>query len=87
MAFMSKALRIAAVLTFSFLTANDGQATKVGTATCTSILWFAWGDASLDAAMKNGGITKIHHVDWNAFNILGIIFAQDIFCFWMLDYL
>ena len=55
-------------------TANGGQAPKVGTSTCTSVLTlFAWGDASIDAAMKNGGITKVHHVDWDVSNVLGII--------------
>jgi hypothetical protein len=54
--------------------ANGGQATKVGTSTCTSVLTlFAWGDASIDAAMKNRGITKVHHVDWDVSNVLGII--------------
>ena len=45
---------------------------KVGTATCTS--WFGvyvTGDVSIDAAMKNGKITKVHHVDWRVKNIIG----------------
>lgn len=47
---------------------------KVGTAECTSILGLvATGDASIETAMKNGGITKVSHVDWDAKNILGII--------------
>jgi len=47
---------------------------KVGTAECMSVLGLvATGDASIEAAMKNGGITKINHVDWEAKNILGII--------------
>ncbi len=33
----------------------------------------AIGDASIEAAKKNGGITKVHHVDWAVENILGII--------------
>jgi len=46
---------------------------KVGTSMCTSVLGLvATGDASLETAMKNGGITKIHHVDWDAKNILGV---------------
>lgn len=53
---------------------SDGQSLKVGTAECTSILgWVATGDASYEAAMKNGGITKVNHADWEAKNILGII--------------
>jgi hypothetical protein len=33
---------------------------------------FATGDASITAAATNGGITKIHHVDHETLNILGI---------------
>ena len=52
----------------------QGAKVKVGTAECTSILALvAMGDASIEAAAKNGGITKIHSVDWEANNILGII--------------
>jgi hypothetical protein len=52
-------------------TASSKQ--KVGVSMCTSILGLvATGDASIEAAMKNGGITKIQHVDWNAKNILGL---------------
>jgi hypothetical protein len=53
---------------------SDAKAMKTGTATCTSILgWVATGDASFEAAMRNGGITKVSHADWDAENILGII--------------
>ncbi|MBN2056566.1 TRL-like family protein [bacterium] len=46
---------------------------KVGTAQCTSILGLvATGDASIETAAKNGGITKIHHVDFHSTNLLGI---------------
>ena len=52
----------------------SGKATKVGTAECMSVLGLvATGDASIEAAKKNGNITKVHHVDWYAQNILGII--------------
>jgi hypothetical protein len=52
---------------------NGTSASKVGTATCSSILgWIAMGDASIDAAMKAGGITKLHHVDFHATQILGL---------------
>ncbi len=55
-------------------TANSGVATKVGTSQCTSILGaVAIGDASIEAAKKNGSITKVHHVDYSVKNILGII--------------
>jgi hypothetical protein len=56
------------------VTSNNGKATKVGVAECTSLLSLvATGDASIEAAKKQGGITKVYHVDWDARNILGII--------------
>lgn len=45
---------------------------KSGTAQATAIIGIATGDASIEAAMKNGGITKVHHVDAQVKNILGI---------------
>jgi hypothetical protein len=53
-------------------TSNPGYS-KVGTATAESFLGaIAVGDASIEAAMKDGGITKVHHVDYESKNILGI---------------
>jgi hypothetical protein len=38
---------------------------KMGTSSCTSYLWLvSVGDCSTKAAMDNGSITKVHHVDW-----------------------
>ena len=52
---------------------NDVKPEKVGVAECTSILGLiAQGDASISTAMKNGGITKVHHVDFESKSILGI---------------
>ena len=46
---------------------------KVGRATATSILGLvAYGDASIQAAMDDAGITKIHHVDFKSKSVLGI---------------
>ncbi len=46
---------------------------KVGTASCSSVLGIvATGDASITAAMRNGGITKIHHVDYHSTQVLGL---------------
>ena len=45
---------------------------KVGRATAVGIVMFAHGDASISAAMANGGITRIHHVDHETFNIFGL---------------
>ena len=45
---------------------------KVGRASATSILGIlATGDASIEAAARSAGITKIHHVDFEAFQFLG----------------
>ncbi len=49
---------------------------KVGKSSCVAILGIvSAGDASIDAAMKNGGITKIHHVDHRSISVL-FIFAM-----------
>ena len=54
-------------------TGNSGASAKTGEATCTSVLAVvATGDCSIEAAKKNGGITKVNHVDWEVQNILGI---------------
>jgi len=53
-------------------TSNSGGV-KVGQATATSILGLvATGDASIQAAMQEGGITKVDHVDYHTTSILGI---------------
>ena len=52
---------------------SDASMDKVGTAKATSVLGIvATGDASIKTAMENGKITKIHHVDFNTKNILGL---------------
>ena len=51
---------------------TESTYTKEGTACSKGILIYAWGDASIDTAMRNAGITKIAMVDSEAFNILGI---------------
>ena len=46
---------------------------KKGTATCKSYLSLvAVGDASVKKAADDAGITKIHHIDWDVENILGL---------------
>jgi ABC-type sugar transport system substrate-binding protein len=55
-----------------WVTTNTG-ATKSGKAMSKSILGLvALGDASIDAACKNGGITKISHVDSHIMSVLGV---------------
>ena len=49
----------------------SAQPSKVGESSASGILGVVGvGDASLEAAMKNGGITKIHHVDHKVLSIL-----------------
>jgi len=46
---------------------------KKGKATCVSVLGIvAVGNCSVDAAMENGHITKVHHVEYKVNNVLGI---------------
>ena len=54
-------------------TGNGAVSPKTGEATCVSILGVvATGDCSIEAAKKNGGMTKVNAVDWKVNNILGI---------------
>jgi hypothetical protein len=51
-----------------------GDASKTGEATCKSyILIVSTGDCSINTAKRNGGITKVDHVDWHSKNFLGIV--------------
>ncbi len=53
-------------------TSNEA-CSKTGTASCVNVLGVvATGDASITAACKNAGITKIHHVDHQSFSVLGV---------------
>jgi len=45
---------------------------KVGESESTAIVCFATGDSSIATAMRNGGITKIHHVDCKVMSVLGV---------------
>jgi len=51
---------------------DAATASKTGTAKSTAIIGIATGDSSIETAMANGGITKVHHVDTHVTNILGI---------------
>ena len=52
---------------------NSVKPVKKGQATASGIILFVDGDASLKAAMDQGGITKVHHVDYKVKDILGIV--------------
>ncbi|MDE7304853.1 MAG: TRL-like family protein [Alistipes sp.] len=54
------------------VTANAGSS-KVGTAKAAGYLGLvALGDASIQAAAKEAGITRIHHVDYQSKSYLGV---------------
>jgi len=54
------------------VTSNSGSS-KVGTGEITSILGIvSTGDASIESAAKSAGITKIHHVDYEAMSVIGV---------------
>ncbi len=64
------------------LTANFGEvpvSDKVGTASTFYVdLWgydFAWDDVSIEAAAREGGLSRVHYADYEVLQILGI-FAQ-----------
>jgi len=57
------------------VTVSTGEMTysKTGEAKCTSLLaLFANGDASIQAACRAGGITKVKYVNYKANNFFGI---------------
>lgn len=57
--------------------ANNGvRPLKRGEATQTGIVLFVSGDASIEAAMKNGGITKVHHVDYKTTTVFFLYTKQ-----------
>ena len=55
-----------------------GPNVKVGEATAQGFLIVGWGDASIQTAARNGGITQIHYVDSQQLNILGIYSRNTI---------
>ena len=61
------------------LATSNNVGGKVGTASARSILGIvATGDARINAAAQNAGITKISHVDYHSTNILGIIATYEV---------
>jgi hypothetical protein len=52
----------------------DTAGAKKGIAESKSYLsLIATGDSSIHAAMENGGIKKVSHIDWEVENILGLM--------------
>ena len=56
---------------------NAASQSKVGKATCLSYVWaVALGDCSTEAAMKNGDISKVHHVDYKEKSYFFSIYSE-----------
>ena len=51
---------------------NSVKPVKTGTATSKGIILFTSGDNSIKAAMANGDIKKIHHVDFDVLNVFNL---------------
>jgi len=49
---------------------NSVRPVKKGVASAKGIILFNTGDASIGAAMREGGLSKVHHVDYDVTNIL-----------------
>ena len=57
---------------------DSETAGKQGKSSCYSVFALvAFGDCSIKSAMKDGGITKIHHVDSTSKNFLFFMFKYD----------
>ncbi len=57
---------------------NDAAPTKMGEATAQGIILISQGDASIQAAMQAGGITKVNHIDTEEMYVLGVYAKETI---------
>jgi hypothetical protein len=58
-------------------TGENKSGPKTGRACSAGVLGIAaWGDASIDAAKKQGGITSVHSVEYEATAVLGIVYVN-----------
>ncbi|MEF8787883.1 MAG: TRL domain-containing protein [Planctomycetota bacterium] len=57
---------------------TDVEPAKMGTARSEGILFIGFGNSSIKAAMENGNINRIHHVDSESLNILGIYSRYEV---------
>jgi len=56
---------------------SDTPGNKVGKASCKSYVWVVTvGDCSIKAAMKDGGLSKVHHVDTEITQILSGLYGN-----------
>ena len=57
---------------------TDVEPMKVGTAMSEGILFIGFGNASIKKAMEAGNITRIHHVDSESLNVMGIYSRYEV---------
>lgn len=57
--------------------------TKTGEAKIQSVLWLvAWGDGGTAAAAKQGGLTRINHMDTEVLSVLlGLYYRQKVIAY------
>lgn len=59
-------------------TDKDAKSSKVGTSSVFAVAGlFAFGDSSIDAAMNDGSISKVHHVDHQVNSFLLGLWLQN----------
>jgi hypothetical protein len=64
------------------VTDSDAGFTKVGVSTYSNVLGIvATGDGSISAAMKDGGITRVHHIDYKNYTILGVYHKMTVYVY------
>lgn len=59
-------------VTAPVMATSETSRSKVGVSKCNAIIGIATGDCSIEAAMKQGGIRKIQHVDYRVKSYLGL---------------
>ena len=60
---------------------NSVRPLKRGEAWSGGVLFFGSGDATIGEAMRNGGIRKVHHVDYHVKNIFWLYYeiTNDVY--------
>ena len=77
--FISTAFLLSSCAAVKSPVTSNPLGSKKGEATATSVLgWFAFGDASVQKAAKDGGITKISHIDQKSTSVLGLFAKYTI---------
>jgi len=60
-------------------TSSNEPFSKAGKAKASQVLGIAaWGDATIQTAATSAGIKTIHHVDYEAFSVLGVYSSFEV---------